>query len=1020
MAKWGEIVWGEFIWGADGAVVLDSPWLLHPKFFLCNNNFEMSLAVISDNAADRLQIYGHFRSENDLGALIWETVDSWSHPSQCLPEVHDFTGVILNYDYLLTGYQNGLDEIYGPSLTVTLTDGRVYYVRLWNYVTGRPQQDWETGGGEVWPPDRTPGSETGLAGHVQLNFDNLYAGSQKYELVDAVWVVADDWQKIDPTTIQELKWSFTPPDYDATGVMTPLPASEPFAADFTDWLITGGPAAQEVYQAPAHNYRLADGYDDNYQVTPERYIEHFWNLGFRDTINLYIGASHYYDKVGTGIATPGEYTSYQYALDPTASFNTAAAAWLADLFAQAAAAGFVRVIASVSLEMTEPPITAPDSADSWVQRTWDGLLAQTGWTPPPYVLSFHNANVQDFHKALFLELAAMQDAAALIVCLQLGESWYWTQDGAPCFYDYAAKEAFNAVFGYYPYEFHSVFESYAGYEATINWFRDQNGAFAVMLRDYLRATYPAAEFTVLFFPPSVVDPLVAGAMMGIANYPKTEWASPACDFFQVEDYDWLIAPDYPQHNTIYDLIETDLGYAPADQHYFAGFALTGPQAALWKRINHAARLALDLGFGQVFIWAGAQIRRDNWLPPAPEATLLLWYKDLSMAEEQDGYLLDHSDYGNNGALLESAAFADEAGKGKLLDLAHEGDTAQVLVCPTDLDGLGQFTLEAWVKPDVPHSGEMISRAGSLRLSLNNGFPEVGCFIGGVEQVVTASQEIAYADWSFLSATYDGAALNLYRNAVLLGALAVSGALDSPGGPAVIIGGGAGNQFYGQIGEVLIWNQWSSLCEIKRDLLRWLAREALAIIELVELYIDPEIQAFTSYHESLNIASYDKDGVNILRTFTPLGFESGGVKLDLQGGTQTLNFKMAAPAALQELLNTYDIRGYPIAFKLTYQDSDHEDPDQVATIFQGRIDTWSLENGVLTLQCWENTIYYDLEFPFNRYTYFCRHRFKGYLCSYGGATARCQKTITYCAVLLADDFHFGGFKTIPNLMRRRTL
>jgi hypothetical protein len=266
-------------------------------------------------------------------------------------------------------------------------------------------------------------------------------------------------------------------------------------------------------------YRWADGYDDEYSATPRYVVEHFYNLGFRKLINIYIGASHFYDKRGTDEELPGEPIPWRYELKPTPVFNQAFEAWWGDFLAWAKHYGFEKIIASISMENVDAP---PD----WWQMTADGTPATTAWTPTPHLLSFCNPDLQAYYKSYVKALADAQAEAGLPVCVQLGEPWWWWLEGTegkpPCFYDDATRAAYQSQFGCaMPEYLRSDIEDYD--QATIDWLRAQNGGFAVMLRDYLRGLYPDAEFTVLFFPPSVLDEDRVPAMMRDVNFPVEQW-----------------------------------------------------------------------------------------------------------------------------------------------------------------------------------------------------------------------------------------------------------------------------------------------------------------------------------------------------------------------------------------------------------------------------------------------------------------------------------------------------------------
>lgn len=140
---------------------------LQPALLVCDFNFEM-IMTIKTVGSNQLNIDGNFRTISDFGGLRWKSEDEWGHPAQKYDTVTDFSGVILSYTYSHEGAMMPMDAVSGQSLTVEMTDGTLYHVRMWNYVVDRPVQDWEAGGGILFPAGRTPGNATGSYGHVVI------------------------------------------------------------------------------------------------------------------------------------------------------------------------------------------------------------------------------------------------------------------------------------------------------------------------------------------------------------------------------------------------------------------------------------------------------------------------------------------------------------------------------------------------------------------------------------------------------------------------------------------------------------------------------------------------------------------------------------------------------------------------------------------------------------------------------------------------------------------------------------
>ncbi len=588
----------------------NSLYQLQPKFLVTNFNFEAMAATVTQSSTSFKNI-GVFRTKTDLVGMFWFAEDTLSHLDFRYPLKKDFSGVTLSYHYAVSGHTPLLDaESAAPTITVRTEDGE-YYIRLWNYVVDRPADSWETSAGEYlhkdvhFPEGRTPGEATGGEGNIVIDFDNLYAGWTPYIWQNpggiGQWVENPDWVKVPADKIKEIMWSFVPLEYNTGSGY--LEDSMPYEVTFTDWTVSGSctlgteAAGQAVTQV-----RLCDDYDDIYNMTPERVVSEYERLGYRNIVNCYIGASHYYDKCYSGDKMNVK-TDYP--------FNQAFEAWYGDYLRRLHALG-VKVIHSISMECVDPP-------EDWKQRNWDGVAGTTNWEPKPSLLSFVNYDVKMFYISYVKGLARLSAEAGMQPIIQLGESWWWyIEDGvnnSPCFYDSATRYEYRYKYGKDMHVFKTGKDSIAGHEDVLYFLRDKNGEFTHLLRNELKAAYPDALFTVLFFPPSVMDKTRVPEMMGIVNLPGEYWIYPNLDFFMLEDYDYLIDNHMWKHRDAINFVQNNLAYPPPLIHYFAGFVLNSSHNAVWKNINQAIVDGFNQQFGEVYVWAYAQVKRDGWHPP---------------------------------------------------------------------------------------------------------------------------------------------------------------------------------------------------------------------------------------------------------------------------------------------------------------------------------------------------------------------------------------------------------------------
>lgn len=550
-----------------------------PAFWTVNFPRPM-MAAVTTPGGDALTVDLVFYRKEDLAGLIWESEDRFDHPLLAYETRRDYRGVKLTFRWQSTGI-TPLDAVWGPTMTVEGRDQngnpRVWYVRLWNYAGG-----------------------TGEDAVITLDFDDLAGGFILPDQADPVW--AGD--------VDRLFISLVPPGYDggvSSGPLTDVfgqPAPVTGRVRITDMRVTGPHAELELADTHAgpQALRIANGYDDVFNVTPERIIRNMRQLGFRDLAVHYVGMSHYYRlawNAGEG----------RFRIDPGAPvLNAAAEAWHADYFARLARLG-VKLVLSVSFELL-----AQDAPWEWAQRAFDGSQALTGWVPPSTLIAPTNAEALQYLKDVFSAFGDLMTAAGLPPVFQIGEPWWWVPEtGArvPHFYDAATTALWTAETGLpVPPKHQSATETPASdQQAYLDWLGGKLGAATLELRDHLKARHPGAEVTVLFFTPQVLDE--TAPMLETVNFPKAQWAAPAFAFFQIEDYSHVIAGAWGRHRAALDRVTADLGYAAADTHFFSGFVLNADDRAVWRNMATALADARARGFGERVIWAYPQVVRDG-------------------------------------------------------------------------------------------------------------------------------------------------------------------------------------------------------------------------------------------------------------------------------------------------------------------------------------------------------------------------------------------------------------------------
>ena len=453
-----------------------------------------------------------------------------------------------------------LDAVNGPTLTIEGRDSsgspQSWFVRLWNYAEGAPAD-----------------------AVITLDFEALDGG----------FSLPADANRVEPVDIDRMFISIVPPDY-AEGSQEIRSAPAPVSVTISEITCTGSNSVLSIKDAvaPEHGLRIATAYDDIYDLPPERVIGTAARLGFRGTINHYVGMSHYFALDGSGL------------LDSDRTLNSAALAWHRDLARAAAEQGY-EVIWSLSYEILD--MFCPDA---WKQRTFDGNIGLTGWDPPSALVSPANADAIAFLGGVAVELAGISAEFGLQPQVQIGEPWWWVMpDGALCLYDDAAKLALGGS----PVEISDVRSPMSAEQLAL---LDQAGEVLASstksICDNVRAAVPDARLLALAYLPTVFDPMAPELKR--ANLPLG-WATPTFDVLQLEDYEWVTAGRTSWRAAAYAEVEQRLGYSPAQQHYFAGFVADASERASWRDIIATADEARARMVAEVFLWALPQVIRDG-------------------------------------------------------------------------------------------------------------------------------------------------------------------------------------------------------------------------------------------------------------------------------------------------------------------------------------------------------------------------------------------------------------------------
>ena len=112
-----------------------------PRFWTVNFPRPMMASVVT-TSPDALRVECEFHHAGELAGLIWASADEKDHPLLRYGTVRNYAHCVVQFRWRSGGVV-ALDAPHGPTLTIEGRDAdgtpRTWYVRLWNYAEGSPE-----------------------------------------------------------------------------------------------------------------------------------------------------------------------------------------------------------------------------------------------------------------------------------------------------------------------------------------------------------------------------------------------------------------------------------------------------------------------------------------------------------------------------------------------------------------------------------------------------------------------------------------------------------------------------------------------------------------------------------------------------------------------------------------------------------------------------------------------------------------------------------------------------------------
>jgi hypothetical protein len=191
-------------------------------------------------------------------------------------------------------------------------------------------------------------------------------------------------------------------------------------------------------------------------------------------------------------------------------------------------------------------------------------------------------------------------------------------------------------------------------------------------------------------------------------------------------------------------------------------------------------------------------------------------------------LADATSNGNHGT-ISGATWSSSGRFGRALNF----ENADLVTVPdsASLDLTGAMTIEAWLRPSSTNSWRTVAvKEGSSSIVYGlyaNSRPVSGggddgpsghVFVSGGETIARATDRLSQDLWTHLAMTYDGTALRVYEDGILIASRSAVGTVTTSSGALRIGGNVLKGEFYrGLIDELRVYRRALSATEIRTDM-----------------------------------------------------------------------------------------------------------------------------------------------------------------------------------------------------------
>ncbi len=413
-----------------------------PKYWTTSGSLTGLNGVVTLSTSS-LTFYGELNVKGDLVELTWSSQDTFSHPVLRYVENDDYTGITWSFTYASTSniLYSFTSSTTPPSLTIAYANTSLSSSIAAGATTLPLASTSGILAGDALLLVDSPNSEyvTVLAvfgDHVTLTTGTAYGHNAETQVQDVVFVNLQNyaqvgytaynadivlnfdtlhsglnssdpaWKPVRSNAIKSIAFSMAAKNY-SQNAMQPLPSGYlSCSITVSSMVVTSNVGSSPnatlnvgfIANPTDVGLALTTNYDNVQNLSPERLVAEFLELGYTRSIDHFLGTRYY------GLVWNAGTSSFM--VDASRTFNSVTTAWNRDMYARLTSAQFA-FVTGLGLEIFTPFLPS-----NWDQQNVNGVSGHTGYTPSNTIARFMRSDTRAFLESCYVALLSLLPASA--------------------------------------------------------------------------------------------------------------------------------------------------------------------------------------------------------------------------------------------------------------------------------------------------------------------------------------------------------------------------------------------------------------------------------------------------------------------------------------------------------------------------------------------------------------------------------------------------------------------------------